>query len=159
MSIIIAINAIGMAPAKMNVVPSVEFVPRMIISPSVGAPINEPIATNCYTSAILIPPIITDNDKGSSIILKIWLPVMPIPLPASLMLSSTSTIPVYVFLIIGSKEYKNTVTTTVVGPRPIANIRIASIAMAGTVWIMLAIVMIGHDKRLYFAIKSQWVYQ
>ena len=58
MSIIIAINAIGMAPAKMNVVPSVEFVPRMIISPSVGAPINEPIATIpiATTSAILIPP-------------------------------------------------------------------------------------------------------
>lgn len=39
---IIAIKAIGMAPAKMNVVPSVEFVPRIIISPSVGAPINDP---------------------------------------------------------------------------------------------------------------------
>ena len=56
---IIAIKAIGMAPAKMNVVPSVEFVPRIIISPSVGAPINDPIATIpiATTSAILTPPI------------------------------------------------------------------------------------------------------
>ena len=85
-----------MAPAKMNVVPSVEFVPRIIISPSVGAPINEPIATipMATTSAILIPPIITDNESGNSIIRSTWLPVIPIPLPASLILSSTSTIPV-----------------------------------------------------------------
>ena len=54
-----------MAPAKMNVVPSVEFVPRIIISPSVGAPINDPIATIpiATTSAILTPPIITDKDN------------------------------------------------------------------------------------------------
>jgi osmoprotectant transport system permease protein len=36
--------------------------------------------------------------------------VPAMPLPASLIFSSTSTMPVYVFLIIGNNEYKNTVT-------------------------------------------------
>ena len=52
-----------MAPAKMNVVPSVEFVPRIIISPSVGAPINEPIATNGYDKRNSNTSIITDNER------------------------------------------------------------------------------------------------
>ncbi len=41
----IAMIAIGIAPAKINVVPSVAFVPRITMSPSVGAPINDPTAT------------------------------------------------------------------------------------------------------------------
>ena len=104
----------------MKVVPSVELVPRMIISPSVGAPINEPIATIpiATTSAIRIPPMMTERDSGNSIIRKTWFLVIPMPLPASLIFSSTSVMPVYVFLIIGNNEYKNTVTTTVVGPSP-----------------------------------------
>ena len=79
MSIIIAINAIGMAPAKMNVVPSVEFVPRMIISPSVGAPINEPIATIpiATTSAILIPPQSQIMIKEAQSFLKFGCPSCP----------------------------------------------------------------------------------
>jgi hypothetical protein len=50
---------------RIKTVPSVELVPRIIMSPNVGAPINEPIATIpiATTSAIRIPPMITDNDK------------------------------------------------------------------------------------------------
>ena len=44
----IAMIAIGIAPAKINVVPSVAFVPRITMSPSVGAPINDPTATTPY---------------------------------------------------------------------------------------------------------------
>lgn len=56
----IAMIAIGIAPAKINVVPSVAFVPRITMSPSVGAPINDPTATTpiATTKAIRMPPII-----------------------------------------------------------------------------------------------------
>ena len=57
--------------------------------------------------------------------------------------------PVYVFLIIGSNAYKNTANTTVLG----ASISIANIAIAGTVWIIFAIVIIGHDNFVYLEIK------
>ena len=90
-SMMTAMSAIGMAPARMNVVPSVALVPRMTMSPSVGAPMNEPTATTpmATTSAMRMPPRMTDSDSGSSIMRSTWLLVMPIPLPASLMLSST----------------------------------------------------------------------
>ena len=53
----------GNAPAKINSVPSVAFVPRITTSPSEGAPMNEPTATTpiATTSAIRMPPIITDK--------------------------------------------------------------------------------------------------
>ena len=56
---------IGIAPARMNSVPSVAFVPLITISPNVGAPINEPTATTpiATTRAIRIPPIITESDR------------------------------------------------------------------------------------------------
>ncbi len=65
----IAMIAIGIAPAKINVVPS-HTLPRITMSPSVGAPINDPTATTpiATTKAIRMPPIITETDNGHSII-------------------------------------------------------------------------------------------
>ncbi len=66
----IAMIAIGIAPAKINVVLSVAFVPRITMSPSVGAQANDPTATTpiATTKAIRMPPIITETDNGNSII-------------------------------------------------------------------------------------------
>ena len=57
-SVIIAINAVGNAPAKIIDVPSVALVPRIMISPRPPAPTNAPIAvipmatTNAFSYAL-----------------------------------------------------------------------------------------------------------
>ena len=57
----------GNAPAKINSVPSVAFVPRITTSPSEGAPMNEPTATPiATTSAIRYTTIITDKEVTQS---------------------------------------------------------------------------------------------
>jgi hypothetical protein len=44
--------------------------------------------------------MMTERDSGNSIIRKTWFLVIPMPLPASLIFSSTSTMPVYVALVV-----------------------------------------------------------
>ncbi len=63
----IAMIAIGIAPAKINVVPSGAFVPRIKMSPSGGVHINDPTATKpiATTKSIRIQPIITETDNGN----------------------------------------------------------------------------------------------
>ncbi len=87
----IAINAVGNAPAKMIDAPSVAFVPRMMMSPRPPAPTKAPMAVIpiATTKALRIPAMITDTDKGNSIMYSRCQLVMPIPLPTSNVLRST----------------------------------------------------------------------
>ena len=134
-SAIIAIKAVGKAPAKISAPPSVAFVPRMIISPKPPAPTNEPIAVIpiATTSALRIPAIITAKDRGNSTIVNNCHLVIPIPRPESRIFGETLIIPVYVFLIIGNNEYKKTAIITVLVPKPKPSMMIDNIANDGTV--------------------------
>lgn len=139
-SVMIAMKAVGKAPAKMIDVPSVALVPRMMMSPNPPAPTKAPMAVipMATTKAFLMPAIMTDTDSGSSTIKRRWLAVIPIPLPTSRIFLSTWIIPVYVFLMIGNSEYKNTVTITTLTPKPKPIIKIEIIAKEGIVWMIFA---------------------
>ncbi|BFL71552.1 hypothetical protein SKB0087_00790 [Anaerococcus nagyae] len=70
------------------------------------------------------------------------------------MAGETEFIPATVFFNIGSIEYKNTDKTTVLGPVPIANISMASIAREGIVCITLAMLMKKLESFPLLAIKN-----
>ena len=108
---------------------------KIMISPKPPAPTKVPIAVIpiAKTNAFRKPAMITDNESGNSTIRSNCQRVIPIPLPESRMLALTFCIPVYVFLIIGSKAYKKTVTITVLTPKPSPIMIIDSIANDGIV--------------------------
>ena len=76
---------------------------------------------------------------------------MPIPLAASTNSGVTEFIPDTVFFKIGRIAYKNTAKTTVFGPVPIKNMRMASMAREGIVCITFAMLIVSLDSFLFLA--------
>ena len=111
-----------------------------MISPRPPAPTNAPIAVipMATTNAFLMPAMITETESGNSTMNSRCLAVIPMPLPTSRIFLSTWIIPVYVFLIMGNREYKNTVTITTLTPRPNPMIRMEIMAKEGIVWMIFA---------------------
>lgn len=154
-SLIIAIKAVGMAPAQMIYPPLATLIPRDIISPRPPAPMKVPMADMpiATTRAFLIPAIIIDTDRGNCILSKICHLLIPMPLAISIKNLLTFVIAVYVFLIIGKSEYINTVAITVIGPRPKTRSMIDSIAKDGMVCKILANPIIQGAKECFLAMN------
>ena len=81
-----------------------------------------------------IPDMITGIARGSLILKRICILVLPIPFAASRIAGSTLTIPVCVFLTIGSRAYTVRAMTAVAFPTPENGIRNPSMEIDGIVY-------------------------
>ena len=118
-SAISASAAAGIAPARINRLSTMET-PLKINIPRPPAPTAAAIVATPtpITVATRTPAKITPIASGISTFHNNCPPVIPIPRPASRMAGSTPEIPMNVFRIMGSREYRTSATIAVRTPMP-----------------------------------------
>ena len=114
--------AAGMAPARISRLSTIET-PRKMNIPSPPAPTAAAIVAipTQRTVATRSPAKMTLRARGISTVHNNCRSVIPIPRPASRMAGSTPEIPVNVFRMIGSNEYRTNATIAVRAPIPPIN--------------------------------------